>query len=121
MPIFSKKKDKSKNKDVDSGLSDVSRMNTSSISLSTTEITYVSKPSANQVAQMRKDKEKEKAEERKNDIIETALSGTAVALGLVSEAAQFAPVPGLQNAATLALGIVTIVQVWLCTSHALTW
>lgn len=49
---------------------------------------------------MRKDKGKEKADERENDIIGTPLSVTAVLLGLVNEAAQFAPAPSLQNAAS---------------------
>lgn len=115
MPSFLKIMDssKSKSKDAVASSSNISKSNTSPDSLLITETTYVSKPSANQVAQMRKDKEKKKADERRNEIIEAALSGTAVVLGLVSDAAQFAPVPEIQNAAALVLEIVTIVQVWL--------
>ncbi|KAF5313128.1 hypothetical protein D9619_002377 [Psilocybe cf. subviscida] len=81
-----KKKDKNKNKDADSSVSDISLPITNS---------------SNHV---------KKVDEHKNDTIKTALSETAVVLDPVREAAQFAPFPELQHAASLALGIATIVQ-----------
>ncbi|KAF5326870.1 hypothetical protein D9619_004378 [Psilocybe cf. subviscida] len=87
--------------------SDILTTNSSSTALVVTKTTCPSTTPAGQASQ---DREKAKANERKSEIIDAALSGTATLLKVLKEVAEFAPVPGLQKATELALGFVETVQ-----------